>query len=1032
MINQIYLYTYVNYSDINTPIEMSVFIDTGDNIVPIDTIVPEFTANFNDYTSSSYVCTYDDFRFSYTYNTPIDLANIQISATISDTICSAEFNVIRIDSEIKNTDLDVKRISPSSLVSLPHNMVYVPSNEWGVAEAYNKVIDGLYDNFEYLIDLCKTYSSSPTRYIGWGEFKTYIPNTEFTSQFVQSSSTFYGVLGNTDKVVILYDLPSGSYIPGTSLINVVSTIDCSEIPEVDLIDNNLIYCSNIDNKGVHLLSANYDLSQFSDTNSLSSFTHTTIAYDLLDENGDIIDPELSQYIVISTTDGSRHIIKSYTLPDVLLPVNSSYTPKTISWHLDNQFNSNPVISGSEIFDPINDIVIDNNILYVARKSFVEKYDVSTAFIEMKYTTEFIDISEIYTNSKSIGISQDKRLYMLDNIRHLIYIYQENPTTNLIECIGRWGTLGGPTDKQGFYKPNQIIVHNDRVYVCDSGNKVIKQFSLQGNWMRTYDFSSELPSDASILGMCIDYNNNIHVLTDQGIIKIIVTLTKNIIKFTSIDFNSSPIKIVTNYDGKMLYVCCKKQVYVISLDNEVVSSFAEIDPYSYVDTNEYVSITTDKTGTIYLTDGKYIFKYLDIPDVLEIRNNTVDSCFWSREQIYIDPTEFVSEWVYNRSMRRMAENVDILFRSMENKIIPIGRNKFKLEPYNEGDVGFLQGLPITLDNFCAIGINEFVTSEVLNRCIDKIQQNIFYILCLILNCFTSNPNGLEVNFIVMPPVIPECCWSWWARQEGRCCTPWYWLTTTTTWVHAENRNNAVVLSGGWFAISGENASKLNTVGPDFTLSFWLSTISFNPDNSFNLIGLSNTSLTNPGMAIGVSGGELVANLNGLYFPTTGNIMDNNLGKNMHVVFNKRSIDGDYTNSKCEFYIDNVKNTSYNDVPGLIFNSPILDNNSLTYSYDDFMFGSPGLSPNDSFSGILHDVWLFKIPIDESDLIETMVQTLSSRPAYWQIPNSWRRLARAHWYCNSKYAWVDDVANNNAIVTGGDKEVLQDFYGTCCEE
>ena len=208
----------------------------------------------------------------------------------------------------------------------------------GVADSYNKVIDSLYDNFEYLMDLCKTYSSSPTRYTGWGEFKTYIPNTKFEVSYTTPvSSMFYGIVGNTNTVVMLHDISGNNYIPGTSLFNVVTTVDVSEIPDGSISNPNLIYCSNIDNKGIALLSATYDLNQFTATDALSSFTHTTIPYDLLGADGSLVSPVLSSYIVIETTDSNRYIVKAYTLPVYYYQVTTVLS-KTHELSLKDQFN----------------------------------------------------------------------------------------------------------------------------------------------------------------------------------------------------------------------------------------------------------------------------------------------------------------------------------------------------------------------------------------------------------------------------------------------------------------------------------------------------------------------------------------------------------------------------------------------------------------------------------------------------------------------------------------------------------------------
>lgn len=1014
----IHLYTPVNYAKVDDPVTMSVFVSTVTGMVPIDTLTNSFTANFNDYSITSYICTYTDHIFDYDYKTVLNPATVTISASIFGVLTAQEFDVLRIDENLKQTELDVKRVNVATQVKLPYDLVYVPTNEWAVATTFNKVIDQLCDNVDYLIDLCKTYSTSPTRNVGWGDFTEFSPTGcfETTTATVTSTSSFFGVISNSNLIVKLDQILSSDYENGTSLFQVVSTATLTQIPTSTTSNLNKVYCSNINNRGVQLLTStqlNYSYLISSAATNVP-YTQTAITYPIVNSSGSAIVPVLTSYLLIKSCETVR-LVPVYTLSGAVLPINSSYTAKTIDWHLENQYNYVPEISSANDFTNIYDIaVINNTDLYVARDSFIEKYDISTANKEMLYTTETIDISEVYTKAKSVAVSTDNRVYMLDNTRHIVHTYQVDSITGKIESISEWGSLGGATATQSFYKPNQLFIYDDKIYICDTGNKVIKKYNLQGNWEQTFsDFISASTSD-KIISACIDKQDNIQILTETNLVTI--SSQGAVLRSTKTSFNSTPVKIITNYDGGLLYVCCEQQIYKLSLQHETVNFFANI--VNYENLQKYVSITCDNNGSLYVTDGKYILKFLDIPDILQIRSNATNSQLWTREEIYIDSNEFVDEWVYNRSLRRIAENIDILYKSLENKIVPKADNTLKIEPINDKDTGWFLGLPVSLDDFCVIGINEFVTSEVLNRCVDNIQQNIFYILCLILNCFTANKLGLQVNFVVQPPTLPNCCWDWRNRVDGKCCTPWYWLTDNITWVHAENKSNGVLLSGSWLAIPGSQAAALNNITPNIAFSFWLSTMYFNPTGVYNLIGLTNTSVSNPGVMLQVSGSDLVANINGTYFATTGSVMNSTSAALTHIVFNKFR---EASIPKCEFYVNGVSNVYYDTgVPDAItvqLGTPITDT---------FMFGDSSVTYNNSFGGILHDIWLFKNGLTVSD-----VQTLSAKPAHWALTPTVKNKAIAHWYGNSEVFWIDDINAFNTTVNSGNLTTLNNLFGSCCE-
>lgn len=1018
----LHLYTPINYAITGEPITMSLFVSTSQGYRPIDSITnSNFVVNFNDYTTSNYICSFIDHKFQYTYIGAYDPATISITANYNSSTVVQTFTSLRIDSKKAVADLNILRTTPKESAELPHPQVYVPINEIASTFIINDVFNKIYDNFEYLLNLCKVYKIKPER-IGWGGFEQFIPSScyEVSSTSISSVIPTYGVIGNTNKVVKLENIPSMDYEFGSSLFQLVSTISKNNINVVPI---NSFYTSNFENHGVQLLtSTNLDISTITNATTNIPFTHTIIDYQLTDFTGSSVVPIESDVIVIKSCDKNA-LVQTYELSGTILPINTTYTPKTINWNLKNQFKYDFTITSANTYERINDILVTNdNILYITRGSFIEKYDISTPNKEMIFTTQTIDISETFTNAKSVAITDNGYIHMLDNTRHLVHIYEIDEIVGKIYSTGKWGSLGGVQAQTGFYKPNQLFSYNNFIYICDTFNKAVKKYNSQGNWIFTYkEFLPENSSD-TVISACVDINNNLQIITEN--LLILLDSTGKILKTTETSFNSKPIKIVTNSDGGLLYICCEREVYRYHINHKFVNVFAKITDTD-TSLSSYTSIAVDKHNAVYLTDGNFLIKYLDIPETFQIRSTATDSQFWTREQIYINRNELVDDWVYNRSIRRLAENIDILYKTLEYKIVPVNEEFFMIAPYDDTDVGAFQGLPISTKDLCAIGINEFVTSEVINRCIDGLQQNIYYILCVILNCFTFTKAGLEVNFAVAPPVLPDCCWNWFSRQSGRCCTPWYWLIDNVRWINAENKNNTVYLSGGWFEIPSSIAHTINRISPNLTMSMWVSSTQLNHTLTYNLMGKTNVSITNPGINIGISSQEIYANINGTYYTTTGSVMKALSTEFTNIIFSK-----ELTSAK--FYINSIANTTF-ILPEscLQISSPVIPEQFTLYPSNTFLFGNSSANIDLNFQGILYDMWILKDSVTQQEVNELYTE----KPQYWNASNDLRLKAVSHWYGNSIHAWMDDIRNNNATIystLSSTRLSLKNTFGVCCSE
>ena len=137
---------------------------------------------------------------------------------------------------------------------------------------------------------------------------------------------------------------------------------------------------------------------------------------------------------------------------------------------------------------------------------------------------------------------------------------------------------------------------------------------------------------------------------------------------------------------------------------------------------------DDRLNFYVVTNKRIFKYVDIPDTLDLFDtDVVDSLVLPLSAISINREEFVQDWVYNKSIMRLLQNHEVLYKAIKYKY------KINLDRYGNlvspsvGDYGFtvtgLSGVdltkPFSVSQNNYIHSNELVTSSVVNRALTKL-------------------------------------------------------------------------------------------------------------------------------------------------------------------------------------------------------------------------------------------------------------------------------------------------------------------------
>lgn len=303
--------------------------------------------------------------------------------------------------------------------------------------------------------------------------------------------------------------------------------------------------------------------------------------------------------------------------------------------------------------------------------------------------------------KAIDVADNGNIYILDNLRLRVDVYNINPNIGSYTIIFGWGGLGGPDGNNTFYNPEDLCVAGDRLYVADTGNSCIKKYTLAGNWIQTY----KVPFKPTKVTANSKY---IYCIGENKLAKF--DINGGLVFNEKINTTDTIIDIAENKG--FIYLLTPNKVYRLFETGLVSAIFAERDSTI----PEYQSIYSDNENNLYISNNDMIIRYTDAPKFFDMRSLQLEI----PDNIYIQEEDFVAPLVYNK----LFEALLIMHRDFFNSIDKIILFDKKDQPFisplilSSGEIADEISSPF---EDLGIGINEFVTPEVLNRNFAKIYQ-----------------------------------------------------------------------------------------------------------------------------------------------------------------------------------------------------------------------------------------------------------------------------------------------------------------------
>lgn len=382
--------------------------------------------------------------------------------------------------------------------------------------------------------------------------------------------------------------------------------------------------------------------------------------------------------------------------------------------------TDPSVSVSGKFTNLRDIKsvavpgVGSNILIASNTTAVQILSSDFNATEITSLSSF-GVDDPFVNIVSVEVDNnfgtDNRIYILDKTRHLVVVYKYSFSLDSWQLLYSWGGVGGSRVKNKYKAPTDLrIGPSNDLWIVDSGNHVIKRYSRTGSWKQTY--TSPLLATKTLQSCTFNDAGNLVVLCSDCFVEF-NSSGSSATMYTIPEISGTMNRIRTNADGGYFYVTTSSACYKITQDYRYFSEFGSDLGV------QYTSVYHDQHRNVLLATPTALINYVDKLDIISLMLD-IKASLWPISAMYIQPDEFVQDWVYTKSFQRYFDNLRAIHGSVLGKFdyttsagvrTPIVRNftpyEYKSLESSKADIFF--------------GINELVTADVFNRNIEKLYR-----------------------------------------------------------------------------------------------------------------------------------------------------------------------------------------------------------------------------------------------------------------------------------------------------------------------
>jgi len=452
------------------------------------------------------------------------------------------------------------------------------------------------------------------------------------------------------------------------------------------------------------------------------------------------------------------LYKLCNFADFLIPKTSIFSFSGSDTRLyESNFRKN-IITGNTNFSRSNkgavsfyDVKAGKTVLFYTTDKEIFSCLIDRNGVEVRTSTRFIDPlsgSIVFNRITDIKVNKNNDLYVVDNGYQNIYYYNATPVIRgdsiyrklpfLVNVVGGEGPIYENTK---FGNINNIAVNSNYVIAEDNINKCFKVFDKNLNWLKTVPLKTFFDSVIKLHGMVLDEKNILYTISG---------VTMYVFQIEESTFNVRLIKTVNirsyiREDETVLNMSLASQdenvCYVFT--DKGIKKFWTTDPSGcigeFLTENNILWGSTFKSNfdgfdtIIVRTEDSYEIGspvILGFNDDLNINNLLVNRDFeiFSFNDLQIKSNEYVTNWVIQKSIRKIFYNINILLKEIKFRLVEDDRTISVIvdRVYNQIFTNYASKAkdPPNLD----IGINEIFQAEVVNRLLSELlllQQTILY-------------------------------------------------------------------------------------------------------------------------------------------------------------------------------------------------------------------------------------------------------------------------------------------------------------------
>ena len=703
------IYTPYTFAITGTPVWIQTVLPDSNNFTSL-------TANWGDGTIDTYTNTVStELYFAHTYSAA---GNYNAIITgYNGTEAKSATATYNIQNYYSNLDLNDYSETLGVNLTLPYNKneIGIGSNEWVVADNINASYNKLQANFDYLNKITSSIKKSPDFTLaGWVRDLVAYP---YWNTALSGSNLYYSASGAYTGVI-----PSESIIDFKSYKNQFAAPDYYNyiaydngllqirknnfnntlVNQLTAVTNNseplYVYGIDINGNDLYLLASLNQNGIGSEQNTSPVFV---LRYYIGNINSSIVPvnqvgggdgtrADNNNFNIaqppncIKAVDGEVYVgdvgnkcVKIYN--SALTHVKTIYSTELNSYDVlqfdVNETNKNIFILG-RIFAP-NVPVITSVTLSAASTTSQYKvtwnHDGERLNITSGASANFNVYGQILgSNSYSLVDSISSDLSHANDPKLTTYIFETDYVYSSfqVEAIGRDGiTTSGRSSSK--VVPNDVIFPSPyKVFVYSNTSTLLSSFNI-----------SEVPSSATIKKILIDPDGIFfYILTEEYLYK----YTTNGLFVNRI---ASPSKTSTS----------------LGPVENIITGF--------IDTNYYFYVITKKR----------VYKFIDVPSIENIINNTlVDTYYTPNSSITINSNEFVVDWVYNKALKPLLFNHEILAKNINKKYVVTVDSKNNLVDFSIRNLSATELInSLSADRSNYIYSNEIISSAVVNRTINRI-------------------------------------------------------------------------------------------------------------------------------------------------------------------------------------------------------------------------------------------------------------------------------------------------------------------------